>query len=124
MVTTYGTLSAELRGSMLQSDQEIRERAAALAEEVVAATRAGRPTEWVEEVLGSALLEVARRERERCAAVADHRADLWESSARRMAGTSWPAAARTEAQERRKEAVFIADALRADAADASPPRDA
>ena len=99
---------------MLQSDPEIRARAAALAEEVAAGVRQGRSLEWLEEVLGTALLDVARGERERCAAVADHRARLWEASARRMSTGPWPADARVEARERRKEALVIADALRAD----------
>ena len=99
---------------MLQSDPEIRARAAALAEEVAAGVRQGRSLEWLEEVLGTALLDVARGERERCAAVADHRARLWEASARRMSAGPWPADALVEARERRKEALVIADALRAD----------
>ena len=99
---------------MLQSDPEIRARAAALAEEIAAGVRQGRSLEWLEEVLGTALLDVARSERERCASVADQRAQLWESSARRMASGPWPAHALVEARERRKEAVVLADAIRAD----------
>ena len=105
---------------MLQSDSDIRTRAASLAEEVAAGVHHGRPLEWVEEVLGTALLEVARAERERCAAVADRRAALWEATARRMSSGPWPTEARMEARERRKEALVLADALRADA---PPPRD-
>jgi len=100
---------------MLQSDSEIRARAAALAEAVAAGVHQGRPLEWVEEVLGTALLDVARRERERCAALADRRARLWEASARRMSSGTWPAAALVEARERRNEALALADALRVDA---------
>ena len=99
---------------MLQSYAEIRARAAALAEEIAAGVRQGRSLEWLEEVVGTALLDVARGERERCAAVADQRAQLWESSARRMASGRWPAEALVEARERRNEALVIADALRAD----------
>ena len=99
---------------MLQSDPEIRSRAVALAEEVAAGVRQGRSLEWLEEVLGTALLDVARSERERCAVVADQRARLWESSARRMSSGPWPAHALIEARERRKEALVLADALRAD----------
>jgi hypothetical protein len=99
---------------MMQSDPEIRARAAALAEEIAAGVRRGRPLEWLEEVLGTALLDVARSERERCAAVADHRARVWEASARRMSSGGWPAEGLVEARERRKEALVLADALRAD----------
>ena len=69
---------------MPQSDDQIRHRAAALAEEVAAGLRQGRAVEWLEEMLGSALLEVARRERERCAAVADQRVEMWDASARQV----------------------------------------
>jgi len=100
---------------MLQSDARIRARAAALAEEVAAGVRRGHPLEWVEELLGSALLEVAREERERCAALADARAELWEANARHMSSGAWPAEARVEARERRKEALVLADAIRVDA---------
>ena len=101
---------------MLQSDPQIRACAAALAEEITAGVQQGRTAEWVEEVLGSALLEIARHERERCASIAERRAELWETTARRMASGPWPAAARTEARERHKEAQVIADALRAETA--------
>jgi hypothetical protein len=105
---------------MLQSDGEIRARAEALAEEIVAGVQQGRAPEWVEEVLGSALLAVARDERERCATLADRRAELWEASGRRMSSGTWPAEGRVEARERRKEALVIADALRAEVPE--PPR--
>jgi len=98
---------------MLQSDSQIRARAAALAEEITAGVQHGRAAEWVEEVLGSALLAVAREERERCARIAEQRAELWEATARRMSSGPWPAAARTEARERHKEARVITDALHA-----------
>ena len=100
---------------MLQSAPELRARAAALAEEIADGVRRGRPLEWLEEVLGTALLDAARNERERCAARADQRADLWEASARRMSSGGWPAEALVEARERRKEALVLADALRVDA---------
>lgn len=100
---------------MLQSESDIRTRAAALADEVSAGMRDGRALEWVEEVLGAALLDVARTERERCAAVADRRAALWEASGRRMSSASWPTEGLIEARERRKEALVIADAIREDA---------
>jgi hypothetical protein len=82
---------------MPQSDDQIRSRAAALAEEVAVGLHQGGAVEWLEEVLGSALLEVARRERERCAAVADDRVAMWEASARRLGAGPWPAAARGKA---------------------------
>ncbi len=97
---------------MAQSDDEIRYRAAVLADEVSSGLRQGRAIEWLEETLGSALLEVARRERERCAAVADQRIEMWQASATRMTGTEWPAGARAEARARLNEARALADALR------------
>jgi hypothetical protein len=101
---------------MRQSDPELQARAAALAEDVAAGLQQGRPLEWLEELLGTALLEVARAERDRCAAVADRRVELWEANARRMSAGGWPAEAVVEARERRKEALVLADALRVDAA--------
>lgn len=100
---------------MLQSALEIRGRAATLAEEVAAGLRRGRSLEWVEEVVGAALMEVAQSERERCAALADHRAALWEGTSRRMSTSAWPAEGILEARERRKEAIVLADAIREDA---------
>jgi hypothetical protein len=100
---------------MLQSEPNIRTRAAALADELAAGLRNGRALEWVEEVLGDALLDVARGERERCATVADRRVALWEASARRMSSPTWPAEGLVESRERRKEALVIADAIREDA---------
>jgi hypothetical protein len=97
---------------MPQSDDQIRSHAAALAEEIALGLRQGRAAEWLEEVLGSALLEVARRERERCATVADRRVEMWEASARRMVSGTWPTAAITEARTRLNEALALADALR------------
>jgi hypothetical protein len=102
------------------SDDDIRIRAAELAEEVASGIRGGRAAEWLEEVLGSALLEVARRERERCAAVADHRVEMWEASARRMSTGAWPPSALAEARARLNEARALADALRVSV---SPPRE-
>jgi hypothetical protein len=64
-----------------------------------------------QEVLGSTLLDVARRERERCAAVAEERAAMWQASAGRMASGIWPAAAIAEARARLNEALALADAL-------------
>jgi hypothetical protein len=97
---------------MPQSDDQIRAWAAALAEEIASSLKQGRVVEWLEEVLGGALLDVARRERERCAAVVDQRVEMWEASTRRMAGGTWPAAAIAEARARRNEALAVADALR------------
>ena len=99
---------------MLQSESDLRTRAAILAEELVAGVRNGRALEWLEEVLGGALLDVARGERERCAVLADRRAALWEASARRMSSATWPTEGLVEARERRKEALVIADAIRED----------
>ncbi len=104
---------------MVQSDDEIRGRAAALAEEIASGLGQGRVQEWLEEVLGAALLEVARRERERCAVVIDQRVDMWAASARRMESGAWPSAALAEAQARLNEARAIADALHVSIA---PPR--
>jgi hypothetical protein len=103
---------------MLQSDDEIRSRATELAEEAASGIRQGRAVEWLEEVLGTALLDVVRRERERCAAVVEHRIEMWESSMRRMVGGSWPPAALAEARARLNEARALADALRVSV---SPP---
>jgi hypothetical protein len=50
---------------MSQSDDQIRARAAALAVEIASGLQQGRAAEWLEEVLKSALLDVARQERER-----------------------------------------------------------
>ncbi len=97
---------------MVQSDDQIRARAAVLAEDIALCFQQGRPAEWIEEVLGSALLDVAQRERERCAAVADRRIDMWEASARRMSSGPWPPAAMAEARARLNEALALADALR------------
>jgi hypothetical protein len=97
---------------MVQSDDEIRRRAAALADEIAGGLRQGRVVEWLEEVLGSALLDVARRERERCAAMADERVGMWQGSVRRLSSGAWPTAAMVEARARLNEALAIADALR------------
>jgi hypothetical protein len=96
----------------MQSDDEIRTRAAALADEIASGLQQARPAEWLEVLLGSALLEVARQERERCAAVADQRVELWEASGARMANGGWPAGAVAEARARLNEARALADALR------------
>ena len=104
---------------MVQSDDEIRNRAAALTEEIASALQQGRALEWLEEMLGIALLEVARRERERCAVVVDQRVEMWEASAKRMRSETWPTTAVAEARMRLNEARAIADALRVSIA--SPP---
>jgi hypothetical protein len=103
---------------MAQSDDEVRRRAAELAEEVASGIRRGRVAEWLEEVLGSALLEVARRERERCAAVAEERVTMWQASVSRMRTGTWPGDAAAEARARLNEARALADALRVSV---SPP---
>jgi hypothetical protein len=87
-------------------------QAATLAEEMSAGLHQGRAVEWIEEVLGGALLGVARRERERCAEVADQRIAIWEASLGRMGSGTWPAAALTEARARLNEARALADAVR------------
>jgi hypothetical protein len=97
---------------MVQSDDQIRARAAALAEEITAALDQGRVGEWLEEALGSAFLEVARQERERCATVAEERVRMWEGSVRRLSSGTWPAVALAEARARLNEALALADAVR------------
>jgi hypothetical protein len=96
---------------MLPTDSDIRARAAALAEQGHAGIEAGRAVEWLEQMLVSAMLEVARRERERCATIAEERAQLWEGTAKGMASMSSPAL--PEARARMNEALALADALRA-----------
>jgi hypothetical protein len=96
---------------MIQSETDIRAHAATLAEEIAAGVRGGRAIEWLGEVLTAALLDVARAERERCAALAMRRADMWEGTVDRYASEMWPAEVRIEARERRKEALVIADAI-------------
>jgi hypothetical protein len=103
----------------MQSDDEIRGRAADLADEVATGFRSGRAAEWLEEVIGSALLEVARAERQRCAVLADERVEMWEHSVRRMGTGSWAPTAVAEARARLNEARALADALRVSI---SPPR--
>jgi hypothetical protein len=97
---------------LAQSDDQLRNRAAALAEEVAAGLHQGRAVEWLEELLGSALVDVARRERDRCGAVADQRVTMWEASVKRMGSATWPAVALAEARTRLNEARALADALR------------
>jgi hypothetical protein len=104
---------------MGQSDDQIRARAAALAEEITTGLHQGRVAEWLEEVLGSALLDVARRERERCAAVAEERVEMWQGSLRNLLSGSWPRGAVAEARARLNEALALADALRVSIA--APP---
>jgi hypothetical protein len=104
---------------MVQSDDQIRARAAALAEEITAGLHQGGVAEWLEEVLGSALLDVARRERERCAAVAEGRVEMWQGSLRGLSSGTWPMGAIAEARARLNEALALADALRVSIA--APP---
>ena len=96
---------------MIQSETDIRARAATLAEELAAGVRAGRAIEWLEEALTAALLDAARAERERCAALAMRRAEMWERTLERSVPETWPTELRVEARERRKEALVIADAI-------------
>jgi len=96
---------------MIHSETDIRARAGTLADEVAAGVRAGRAVEWLEEMLTAALLDAARAERDRCAALAMHRAEMWEGTVERYASEMWPAELRTEARERWKEALVIADAI-------------
>jgi hypothetical protein len=104
---------------LAQSDDRLRSLGAALAEELAAGLHQGRAVEWLEEVLGSALVDVARRERDRCRAVADERAAMWEASVKRMGSGTWPATAAAEARSRLNEARALADALRVSIA--TPP---
>ena len=103
---------------MARPETEAHAQAAALAEELAAGLRDGRPLEWAEQVLGSALLIAIRSERDRCVAIAERRVDLWEASGTRMASPGWPSGAAAEARARRNEAQVIADAIRT-GADAS-----
>ncbi|HJQ54521.1 MAG TPA: hypothetical protein VJ825_11835 [Gemmatimonadaceae bacterium] len=93
---------------------EAGRRAASLADEVTSALQQERPNEWLEEVLASALLEMMRLERDKCAMIAEHRADLWEAAVERYANGQTADEAVKEARERHKEAVTIADAIRFD----------
>ena len=104
---------------MVQSDDQIRNRAAALAEEVASGLQQRRAPEWLEEVLGSALLDVANQERERCALVVDQRVEMWEASARGIESGTWPTGTVAETRARLNEARAIADALRVSI---TPPR--
>jgi hypothetical protein len=101
---------------MIQSESDIRTRAATLAEEAAAGVRAGRAIEWLEEVLTAALLDAVRAERERCVALATRRAEMWEGTIERYASETWPAELRIESRERRKEALVIADAISVESA--------
>ncbi|HEX2601115.1 MAG TPA: hypothetical protein VHL32_03300 [Gemmatimonadaceae bacterium] len=93
---------------------EAGRRAASLADEVTSALQQERPNEWLEEVLASALLEMMRLERDKCAMIAEHRADLWEAAVERYTHSETADGAIKEARERHKEAVTIADAIRFD----------
>src|SRR2546423_731904 len=68
---------------------EAGRRASSLADEVADAVKDGRPSELLEEMLASALLEMMRLEREKCAMIAEHRADLWESALDRYTQTGF-----------------------------------
>ena len=93
---------------------EAGRRAAVLADEVNDAVKDGRSSEWLEETLASALLEMMRLERDNCAMIAEHRADLWQSALERYTDSGSAGFAIEEARERHKEAVTIADAIRVD----------
>lgn len=97
---------------MAHPEGDARTRAVTIADELVAGLRDGRAPEWAEQVLGSALLAAIREERERCAAIAEHRIELWEASGGRMSSPEWPSGAAAEARARRNEAHVIADAIR------------
>ena len=98
---------------------EAGRRAALLADEVNDAVKDGRTSEWLEEVLASALLEMMRLERDKCAMIAEHRADMWQSALERYTTSNSAGYAIEEARERHKEAVTIADAIRVDHATAN-----
>jgi len=97
---------------------EAGRRAASLADEVADAVSQGRPSEALEELIASALLEMMRLERDKCALIAEHRADMWESALERYRHSGTPVYAIDGARERHKEAVSIADAIRVDHATA------
>ena len=100
---------------MLEFDRALDARAAELAGEIAAAVRSGRAEEALEQLLGTALRGVVRAERERCARLAERRAEMWAASARRMsAGGTWPREGVVEAHERGKEATALGDAIRAE----------
>ena len=100
---------------MTQPETDAHARAAALAEELADGLREGRAVEWAEQILGSALLAAIRDERERCAAMADRRVELWAASGARMSSPGWPGGAAAEARARGNEAQVIADAIRSGA---------
>ena len=101
------------RPTSVQLSAEARARAAALAREIALGLQQGRSAQWIEEVIGSALVEFARLERERCASVAHQRVQMWESSLKRYDSGEWPREATSEARQRHNEAVVIADAIQA-----------
>ncbi len=96
-------------------ERYLQERAGALAEELSAGVREGRPAEWLEEAVLSALQDAAARERARCVALAEQHAASWEKSARGYQSGPWPASALAEARARRNEALSLADAIRSGA---------
>jgi hypothetical protein len=100
---------------MSRTKEDVGKLAAVLAEELGTGLKRGNAMEWVEQRLAEEMLNALRLERERCAGIADKRAEMWQASLRRYASGTWPVAATTEARERNKEALSIADAIRVDA---------
>ena len=98
---------------------EAGRRAASLADDVAVAVKEGKSNERIEEILASALLEMMRLERDKCALIAEHRADMWGSAIDRYMSSATAADSVSEARERHKEATSIADAIRFDHATAN-----
>ena len=94
-------------------DRNLQELARKLTKELSAGIREGRTAEELEELIGRALQHAAAQEREHCADIAEHRAAMWASSSRWLGSTELTAP-KIEAREREKEALAIADALRAE----------
>jgi hypothetical protein len=97
---------------------EAGRRASSLADEVSQAVTEGRSSEMIEEMLASALLEMMRLERDKCALIAEHRADLWETTIENDPLSPTSTHVINEARDRHKEAIVIADAIRFDHATA------
>ncbi len=93
---------------------EAGRRAASLADDVAVAVKEGQSNNRIEEILASALLEMMRLERDKCAMIAEHRADLWETAIERDPLSPTSTHAINEARERHREATIIADAIRFD----------
>ena len=93
------------------SDNEVttsfEDRATRLLRELQGGSSAG---DNFEAEVVKVLRDVAREERERCAAVASERAKMWERSLKRAAG-AWPREGEVEARARRNEALALADCL-------------